>query len=124
VAAVYAAKTAALRQFQGTLQGIVKRLRRLQVPAVSEPTYEAQVKALQGMGDAAGRLAGALTGGSTGDVQQLLVDFDRAAASSQGSAVQSSQLAAVRAYDAQSAQLSQLSDRITLEHLRLDRTLS
>jgi hypothetical protein len=124
VAAVYASKASALRQFQDTMRGIVTRLHRLQVPAVSRPSYNAQVHALEGMGDSAGRLASAIADGPSGNVQQLLVDFDRAAASSQSSSVQRSQAAAARAYDAQSARLSQLSDKVALERLRLDRTLS
>jgi hypothetical protein len=124
VASAYASKAAALRQFQGTLQRIIGQLRGLLVPAVSKPAYEAQLHALQGMSTSAGRLAGALADGPQGNVGQLVAAFDRAATSTQTRAAQRAQIAAVRAYDAQSAKLSQLSDMIEVERSRLDRTAS
>jgi hypothetical protein len=120
VAAVYAAKAAALRQFQASVDKILAQLRRLRPPAVSEPSYRAQLASLEGMGTSAGRLAAALaSGGGTSNVQPLLQQFDRAAASSRTVAVQKEEIAAVRAYNSRSAALTRLSQAVAEEHQRL-----
>jgi hypothetical protein len=123
VSATHVAKAAALRRFQATLERIVARLEMLAVPEASRPEYEAQLRALQGMSSTAGELASALVASPQGNVQALLAQFDRAAASNQSLAVQRAQIAAVRAYDARIAALTTLSKRIALERLHIDNTV-
>jgi hypothetical protein len=123
VSALFAAKAAALRQFRSVVDGVLIQLRRLQPPPVSKPGYDAQVSALGGMSTSAGRLADALAGGAPTNVAPLLVAFDRAATSNQTVAVQRAEIAAVRAYDAQSVKLETLSRQIERERLRLADTL-
>jgi hypothetical protein len=123
VSAAYEAKAAALRRFQATLQGIAARTQETAVPDASKPDFQAQLLALKGMSSSAGQLASALVSSPQGDVQALLVRFDRAARSNQSLAVQRAQIAAVRAYNAEAATLTVLSNRIALERLRLDASL-
>jgi hypothetical protein len=123
VAAVFAAKAAALRQFQASVNGTLAKLRRLRPPAVSKPTDDAQVASLKGMGSSAGALATALAAGGSASVQPLLLQFDRAATSTQSVGVQKAEIAAARAYDRRSATLTQLSQAVTEERLRLANTL-
>jgi hypothetical protein len=123
VAAVYAAKVTALRRFEATIRVIVTELWRLSVPDVSKPAYRAQLTSLRGMGSSAGRLAAALAGGAPGNVRPLLIDFDRAALATRTQGVQKAQIAAIRAYDAQSRRLSTLSSAIARERLRLATSL-
>lgn len=124
VAAVYSTKASALRHFEATLDSVRTRLRRLYAPSVSRPEYESELRALKGMSASAGKLAQALTGGPHGNVQQLLTEFDRAAASTQTIAAQKAQIAAVKAYDAEQTKLSKLTQAAELERLRLQNTLS
>lgn len=119
VAAVYAAKATALRAFRAQAQGIIDRLRGLTPPAVSVPTYRAQISALRGMATSAGRLASALAGGAPGNVTPLLVQFERAALATRTRSVQRAQIAAIHAYDHQTAQLTRLAEDISRERLRL-----
>jgi hypothetical protein len=119
VKAEYATKAAALRAFQSGLGRILTQLHKLQPPAVTKPQYDGQVHALQGMGLAAGRLATALQSGTQGDVQQLLLEFDRAATSNQTSAADKAQIAAVRAYDEETVRLARLTAAAEEERLRL-----
>jgi hypothetical protein len=123
VSAVYAAKANALRHFQAITAMIVSRLRRLTPPDASKPGYRAQLRSLREMGASAGRLAGALASGAPGDVRPLLVDFDRAALATRTLPVQKAQIAAIRAYDAQTRRLSTLSAEVARERLRLVRSL-
>jgi hypothetical protein len=123
VAAVYAAKGAALRRFQAAVGEVVAHLHKLKPPAVSSPGYKAQLKSLREMGASAGQLAGALSSGSLGVVPHLLVEFDRAATLSRSQAVQRAQIAAVREYNRQSARLTKLQAKIAQERLRLDNYL-
>ena len=128
VSAVYAAKARALRAFQATTAQIIAKLRRLTPPAVSRPAYRAQLASLRGMGASAGRLAGALAGstlagGAPGNVTPLLVAFDRAALATRSRAAQRAEIAAVRAYDAQSTGLTTLAEDITRERLHLAASL-
>jgi hypothetical protein len=123
VSAVFASKAAALRQFQATTAAMVMQLRRLQPPAVSQPGYNAQVKALQGMGTSAGRLAEALASGATSNVGPVLAQFDRALASTNTIAVQKAEIAAARAYDSRVSALDVLSQKVALERLRLSDAL-
>jgi hypothetical protein len=123
VSALYAAKAGALRRFQVTTTQIIGRLRPLVPPAVSKPAFEAQLGSLRGMGASAGKLAAALAGGSPGNVRPLLIDFDRAALATHSKAVQKEQIAAIRTYDAQSRELTTLSEGIARERLRLSNTV-
>ncbi len=123
VFALYAAKAQALRSFQGTTRQIADHLRPLIPPPVSRPAYEAQLTSLRGMGASAGSLARALAAGSPGDVRPLLIQFDRAALATHSRSVQQQQIAAIRAYDAQSERLTTLSEAISRERLRLSNTL-
>lgn len=124
VAAVYAAKAAALRQFKSEADSILTRLRKLQPPAVAKPEYEDQIAALDGMSSSAGQLAGALTHGPTGNLQQLLAQFDRAATLNQTIGAQKARISAIRAYDGQSAKLTKLTQEADRERYRLASTLT
>jgi hypothetical protein len=124
VLALYGAKARALRAFQRTTAEISARLRRLQAPRVSAPAYRAELDSLRGMGQSAGRLAAALVGGRPGNVQRLLIAFDRAAAATHTPAVARAQGRAIKAYDADTTRLSRLSQAIASERLRLSKTLS
>ena len=123
VSALYAAKAAALRRFRATTEQLVARLHRLKPPLVSRPAYKAQLASMRGMGTSAGRLATALEGGTPGNVTPLLIAFDRAALATHTRAVQRGQIAAIRAWDAKTAQLTTLSEAISRERLRLAETL-
>ncbi len=119
----YAAKAAALRQFKATVQGILRQLRGIHPPAVSKPDYHTEIHALEGMSLSAGELATALASGTQANIQPLLVQFDRAATSNQSIAAQKARIAAIRAYDAQSARLSELAQAAESERTRLADTL-
>lgn len=123
VAAVFAAKVAALRQFQAQVNRIAGQLRRLHPPTVSKPSYRAQLSSLEGMAASAGRLADALASGDRSGLGPLLTQFDRAATSSQTASVQRAEIAAVRAYNARIAGLTQLSQSVEAERERLANTL-
>jgi hypothetical protein len=123
VSALYATKAAALRRFQLAAEAVAARLRTLAPPAVSKPGYEAQVRSLRGMATSAGQLATALSTGALASVPGLLAAFDRAATASRSRAVQLAQIAAVRAYDAQTKELTRLQGAISRERLRLDNTV-
>jgi hypothetical protein len=123
VAAAYAAKAAALRDFQASVDAVANRLRRLRPPAVSKPGYRAQLAALTGMSTDAGKLASSLANGPQGNVGRLLSSFDHAALSTQSEGVQKAQIAAVRAYDAQSDEMAAVSAAIDRERVRLVDTL-
>jgi hypothetical protein len=123
VNALYASKAAALQRFQLAVGLVLARLRRLQPPAVSKPGYTAELASLRGMASSAGGLAAALSSGSLGKVSSLLLRFDEAATQSHSRAVQRAQIAAVRAYDGESARLTKLQSQIAEERLRLDNYL-
>lgn len=120
---VYAEKAAALRQFATSVQAIIHRLRRLAVPQVSQPGYRAQIGSLRGMSVSAGKLAGAIGAGPAPAVSKLLVAFDRAAASNQTGAVRRAQIAAIKAYDAQTTRLNTLAAQAQTERARLAASL-
>jgi hypothetical protein len=119
VAAVYAAKAAALRQFQGTVNRVYGRVKSLNPPAVSQPEWFNQLNALGGMSQAAAKLAAELDSGQLSDVQATLTQFDTAASSNRSVAAQKAQIAAVKAYDAAIARLNTLSSQIDAENTRL-----
>lgn len=123
VRVVFASKAAALRRFQATTSAILTQLRGLRPPSVSQPGFNAQVIALQGMSRSAGRLAAALASGTTSDVGPVLAQFDRAAAGSDSVAVQKAEIAAAHAYDARISALDALSQKISIERLRLSNSL-
>jgi hypothetical protein len=123
-AVVYAQQASALRRFHSSVDAIVKRLQRLDPPAVTRSDYQRQIAALKGMSATAKRLAGALTGGPHGNIRQLLVDFDKAAASTQTIAAQKAHIAAVKAYDGQTSRLATLLRAAEEERLRLANNLS
>jgi hypothetical protein len=122
-ASTLAARAAALRRFASILEAILAQLRGLKPPAVSLSGYRSQVLALRGMSGDARRLAGALESRQTAGVQAILQAFDSAAASNQSRAAQEAQIAAVRSYEAQVAQLTRLSQSITTERQRLSDTV-
>jgi hypothetical protein len=124
VAALYAAKAAALRKFKGVLERVLRRLGRLSPPDVSKPDYKGEIASIQGMSTTAGQLASALVDGPSGDVQHLLVQFDRAATSNQTVAAQKTRIAAVKAYDRLSLKLNDLSQQADRERARLANTLA
>jgi hypothetical protein len=123
VQAVYAEKAAALRAFQGAVDAIIRSLRRLPVPRVSQPGYRAQVRSLDGMGVDAGKLAGVIGSGQTAAISGLLIAFDHAAAANQTRGVRTAQIAAVKAYDTQTAEVNRLAARARLERERLAASL-
>jgi hypothetical protein len=119
VAELYAAKVAALRRFQTQVKGVASQLRRLNPPAVSKPSYTAQLASLDGMASSAGKLAGALASGQRSGLEPLLTRFDRAATSAQSATVQRAETAAVKAYDARITGLGELSRSVEKERTRL-----
>jgi hypothetical protein len=123
VSAVFASKAAALRRFQATTSAMLVQLRRLRPPAVSQPGYKSQVIGVQQMDASAGRLAAALSAGTTSNVGPVLAQFDRAATSTETVAVQNAEIAAARAYDARVSALDVLSQKVALERLRLSNDL-
>lgn len=123
VAALYASKATALRQFKTAADSVLTQLRLLDPPAVSRPAYSGQVSALKGMSVSAAKLATALDGGPHGNVTPLLIEFDRAATSNQTVQAQRTQIAAIRAYDAGIAHLNELGQAAERERLRLANTL-
>jgi hypothetical protein len=122
VAAAYRQKAAALRRFSATLKPLVAALAGLRPPAVSRAGYHAQLASIEGMRVNAERLAGALEGRRSGEAQQILLAFDRAASVPQSRAVQKAQIAAVRAYDLQVRKLERLSGAAQAERDHLAST--
>lgn len=123
VAAVYAAKAAALRRFKRSVEHVLARMRTLEPPPVSRPGYTAELDSLRGMAASADGLARALSTGALAKVDPLLTSFDKAATQSRTRAVQRAQIAAVRAYDARVTGLTALQDQIANERLRLSNSL-
>lgn len=123
VKAVYARKAQALRQFQATLAGVGTRLRRLRPPPVSQPSYRAQLTAVDGMGADAGKLATALVSGDTVRIPALLQSFDRAALEPQARAVQKAETDAATAYDRATSSLSALAVQVNVTRARLNNTI-
>lgn len=121
VAAVYAAKEAALRRFSATTRSILGELRPLRPPAVLRPSYDAAVGSLRGMGRSAGQLATALQAGASATA--AVAGFDRAAAAEGSAVTVRAQAAAARAYENERARLTTLTDSIAREETRLERTL-
>lgn len=124
VAAVYAQKATALRSFRVAAMAILRDLRRLHPPALSQPPYRAQVRALSSMADTAGRLATALGSGSATQARPLLAQFSRAAAGPTSVAAQKAQIASIRAYDAELTSLNRLAQAASRERLRLSKTVA
>lgn len=124
VAALYSAKAAALRQFAASVDALLTRVRRLRPPALQVPNYRTQVASMEGMSTIAGQLASSLQGGPHGNVQQLLVRFERAATLNQTVASQKAQIAAIRAYDGETVKLTRLSQAAEQERQRLANNLS
>jgi hypothetical protein len=75
------------------------------------------------MGTSAGRLAAMLASGAPSNVGPVLTEFDRAAGKGQTVGVQRAEIAAARAYDSRVSALNALSQKVTLERLRLSNTL-
>jgi hypothetical protein len=124
VAAVYAAKAAALRRFKAAVDGILNQLRQLQPPLLQRPGYRTQLASLHGMSTSAARLANSLHAGPQGNVQQLLSEFDRAATLNQTVGAQKAQIAAIRAYDGEIVRLNHLTRAAEQERLRLANNLA
>jgi hypothetical protein len=124
VAAVYASKAAALRRFQRAVEAILRQLRQLDPPAVQRAEYATQVASLRGMSTTAGQLAASLQGGSPGNLQALLLRFQRSATLNQTLAAQEARIEAVRAYDGQIVRLARLSQAAQQERLRLANNLA
>ncbi|HUE25663.1 MAG TPA: hypothetical protein VMP89_02740, partial [Solirubrobacteraceae bacterium] len=123
VAAVYAQKAHALRAYRLTTQQIGARLLRLTPPTMLLPSYRTELGALQGMGSAAGKLADALAAQQTSRIAPLLSAFDSAASAPGARSAQLAQATAIKAYDRQIAQLTQLELAAARERLRLTNTL-
>jgi hypothetical protein len=123
VSAVYTSKVAALRRFQGQTHALVVQLHGLHPPPVSRPGYAAEVTALEGMSTSAGRLAAMLASGAVSNVGPVLAQFNRAAGGGNSVPVQRAEIAAVRAYNSRVSALDALSQKVTLERLRLSNTL-
>jgi hypothetical protein len=119
VAAAYAGKATALRQFQGVVDATLAKLTKLHPPPVSEPGYAAQVRSLRQMGTSAGQLASAFSAGATTRVAPLLQSFDQALGLPQSAPVQRAEIAAARSYNARLTGLTALARQIALERLRI-----
>jgi hypothetical protein len=115
-------KARALHTYELELFHTVKRLRRLDPPALSRPQFVAQVKTLERMQSSAGKLSDALAA-HTSNIGALLKAFDQAAAGNQSLATQRAEIAAIKAYDRRAAHLDQLAKAVELERTRLDRKL-
>jgi hypothetical protein len=123
VAAAYEFKAAALRTFALAVEKIEVALRSLHPPAVWAPAFGSQVASLRGMHADAVRLAGALTGGQTGQFAPLIVAFDRAATLGQTVPAQRARIHAVQVYDAEVQAQNKLAAAIEVERLRLAQAL-
>lgn len=123
VAVVYQRKSAALRQFKTTVDGIITRMRPLAPPTVSAPEYNLQLHSLQGMSVTAGQLATVLAQGGGGNTSQLLRQFDLAVLSTHTRQAQQAQARAVKAYDARITRLNQLAEAASRERQRLANSL-
>jgi hypothetical protein len=119
VAAVYASKAGALRAFAAIVGRIARRLRALRAPEVSLPTLRAELASLGGMRTSSRALATALAAGRTTGLGTLLRRFDRAAALSGSPTVRAEQAAAIRRYDRQVEEVSQLSAQAQRERVQL-----
>lgn len=124
VAAVHANRASALRRFQRAAEGMLTQLRQLVPPPVQRAAYDSQIASLRGMRAAAGALAASLQGGAPGNVQALLLRFERAATLNQTVAAQKARIAGIRAYDGEIARLARLSQAAEQERLRLANNLT
>jgi hypothetical protein len=124
VASIDATKAAALRRFTAKVDGIVGQLHQLHPPPVQKPAYRTQLVSLRGMSSSAGQLAGALEAGTSANLRGLLLRFERAETLAQTVPAQKAEIAAVRAYDAQSVRLARLSQAAEQERVRLDNNLT
>jgi hypothetical protein len=128
-AAVYAARARALEAFAGVAKAVASSLRRISAPAVYEPGYRGELRALAMMRAAAGRLAAApRSGGGAGATAgaaatAALRQLDAAFALGASPSLHRAEIAAVRAYDRRVQGLSALVARIQGERQRLSATV-
>jgi hypothetical protein len=114
-------KAAALELYAQRLNGVLARLRPLDPPPSSRPTWEVQLRTLRSVRASVLALAKALREKRSQDVATLLHRFDLAASSSRSLAAQRLQVAAIRAYNRRVRGLDRVSREIALERVRLQK---
>ena len=95
----------------------------LRPPAPMTPTYEAQVETLVNVRRGAAALARALRDKDAKILPTRLREFAEAARKSRSLAAQRANIAAVKAYNRRIAALGKVADGVSLERLRLQKTL-
>jgi hypothetical protein len=116
-----AEKAAALDLYAQRLDAVLAKLRPLDPPPSSRPTWQVQVRTLTSVRASVVALARALREKRAKDVARLLHRFDLAATGSRSLASQRLQIAAIRAYNERVRGLDRVSRQIALERLRLQK---
>jgi hypothetical protein len=114
-------KAAALELYAQRLGSVLAKLRPLDPPSSSRPTWQVQVRTLASVRTSVLALARALREKRSQDVATLLHRFDVAAAGSRSLAAQRLQIAAIRAYNQRVRGLDRVSRQIALERVRLQK---
>jgi hypothetical protein len=117
------AKADALDAYAATIADVLRRLRPLKPPPVSEAAYSTQSEALEKVRVSTAALAKALREKRAADIPKLLRKFDEAAISNQSLAAQRARIDAVRDWNARVKGLDTLAIRISREQARLEKEL-
>jgi hypothetical protein len=119
-----AVQAAAIEAYRADLVPLIRRLRRLDPPAVLEPSLRSEVAMLSRLRSTAESLAEALRTGRYSEIPTLNRSFTVASRTSQTVSAQKAQIAAIRRYNDRIRALNALTAGIQREQSRLERILS
>lgn len=121
--AAAAAQADAIDTYDANLAATVRRLSRLQPPAVLKPSYDAQIKAFRAIRTSGAELAAHLRSNDRKDIATLGRRFELASRIAQSTVEQRAQIAAIKAYNTRARAVSTASARVQEELARLQRDL-
>jgi len=113
----------AIDAYDATIASVLRALRKLKPPPAFEPSYRAQIAALQASRRSGGRLAAELRRPVRTDVSALARRFALSSRIAQSTAVQKAQIAAIRRYNARARAIGTTGTRVRQELARLQRDL-
>jgi hypothetical protein len=117
--ALDAEKADELDRYASAASGVIAKLKTLDPPPVWNPTWAAELSALEQLRTSALALAAGIRSNDAKAIPQLLEHFDAAAVSNQSTAAQKREIAAVKAYDARVKALVKLATAVQIERTRL-----
>jgi hypothetical protein len=123
VLAAAAAQAQVIDTYDEALVMLLRRLHRLDVPAVVAPAFDAEVRSLEDVVAVGGRLSSDLRSKSRRNVADLMRAFTLASREAQTVAVQRAQIAAIRAYNRRARNVGATADKVQAELMRLGRDL-